>query len=142
MAYIEWDDADGTGVLTPHYPAGPARRFKDFTPDVQLIGPVRYGLGSAQRFPFVFREDQIASLAIPGLLPNQHALFLRFKTWALKGGTFFVYCEDADAHVYECRLAEDSMPEMRLTDAALLEYTVTVTIKNLSDAPLLCDYRG
>jgi hypothetical protein len=142
MAYIEWTDEIGTGVLTPSYPDGPARRFRSWTPTYQPVGPATFDLGTGRRREFRFRVDQLASFEIPGILPSQHALYLRFRDWALRGCPFFVYCEDQDSNVYECRLAQETEPEMEMTDATLLEYTVRVVARSITGTPMLCNYRG
>jgi hypothetical protein len=142
VAYIEWEDSDGTGVLTPSYPNGPARRFRNWTPAVVPVGPARYALGTGRRFLYEHRRDYRASFEVPGLKPTQHALVHRFVLHALKGCAFFVYTEDKNAATYECRLAEDGEPEYTFEDTQQLEYTVRVTVKNLAAAPMLCDYTG
>ncbi len=141
MAYIEWEDSEGTGVLTPSYPAGPARRFQGWTPDVKPIGPHKVALGTGIRDQFAFRRDYLASFAVPGLAPSQLALYLRFRVYALSGCPFFVVCEDTDTSIYECRLAPDTEPELAMSDSAMLEYTMRLTVKNTAAEPLLCNYR-
>lgn len=146
MAYIEWTDDEGTGVLTPSYPATgvatkQARRFRNWTPVPMPVGPVRFALGTGRRFQFEHRRDYLASFEMPGLKPDLHfALVHRFILHALKGCEFYVYTEDANAATYECRLAEGAEPEFTMSDPQLLEYTLALRVKNLAAAPLLCDY--
>jgi hypothetical protein len=142
MAYIEWEDAGGTNVLTPTYPAGPARRFREWVPDVKPVGPFKFSLGTGRRYQFQFRRDYQVSLTMPGLAPNQFTLFHDFKIFALSGCAFYVYCEDADNNFYSCRLAEGSEPELSMSDDKMIEYTLKLVVKNVDDAPMLCNYRS
>lgn len=142
MAYIEWEDAQGTGTLGPSYPEGPARRFRGWTPNARGFGPHTYGLGTGRRFEFRFRIEQTATFQIPGILPSQFEDFLRFKLAALAGCPFLVVTEDADENIYECYLAPETVPELEQDDAQLLEYTATVVAMSADAAPMLCNYRG
>lgn len=142
MAYVEWTDDDGTGVLTPHYPNGPARRFRNWVPTVVPVGPVRHALGTGRRYQFEHRRDYRASFEIPGLRPDVHDLVLRFQLHALKGCEFWVYTEDKNAAAYFCRLAEGTEPALQFEDRQLLEYTISITARNLAAAQMLCDYTG
>lgn len=142
MGYITFTDEDGTVTIAPSYPAGPAQRFRSWTPTVNPIGPRVFALGTGRPYEFRFRADHVAEFVIPGVLPDQHADFMRFKLWALKGGTFEVYCDDADDNFYECRIAPSTEPSMVLEDAAMLEYAVTITARNIAGTPMLCNYRG
>ena len=141
MAYIEWEDDTGTHTLTPSYPAGPARRFRSWTPDVEPVGPFKYRLGTGVREQFQFRRDHKAKVVMPGIRPDQFEDYLLFRIHALSGCNFFVATEDAASNVYECVLAEGSVPTLEMSDAQMLEYTIELVAKNTAAAPMLCDYR-
>ena len=143
MAYIEWDDDDGTGTLVPSYPAttgNPSRRFRTWLPRTVYFGPHRHALGTGQRFQFVHRTDYLATFELPGIRPTQFDLWHRFREHALKGCTFFVVTEDAASRVYECLLAEGVEPELQMEDPSMLEYVMSITVKNIAAARMLCDY--
>lgn len=145
MAYIEWEDDDGTGTLTSSYPAGgtasaQSRRFRSWTPKPVPVGPHRTGLGNGRRYQFQFRVDRRASFEIHGIKPTQFDMWERFRLHALKGCTFMVYTEDAAGRSYTCRIAEESEPELSFADSRMLEYTMSVTVTNVANAPMLCDY--
>lgn len=142
MGYIEFVDEVGTVTLASSYPTGPARRFRNWTPDQNAFGPRVFALGTGRAYEFAHRRDYTASFEIPGILPSQHEDFIRFKVWAMKGCPFDVYCEDADNHYYECRIAPDTQPEMRLEDSAMLEYTISLSARAIINVPMICNYRG
>lgn len=142
MGYIEFIDEVGTVTLQSSYPAGPARRFRNWTPNQRAVGPRVFALGTGRPYEFAFRRDYTASFEISGILPTQHSDFLRFKVWAMKGGTFEVYTEDVDSHYYECRIAPDSEPSLQLEDSVMLEYVISVTARNIAGTPMICNYRG
>lgn len=141
MAYIEWVDDEGTGTLTPNVPAGPGRRFREWVPTVQPVGPARYALGTGQRFQFEHRRDYLASFVVPYLRgAAQHLLVHRFLVHAFKGCDFYVNTQDNANRVYLCRLAEGADPAFTQEDATLLEYALALTVKHTASAPLICDY--
>lgn len=141
MAYITFTDEVGSVTLTPSYPSGPARRFRNWTPDAKPVGPRVFALGTARPYEFRFRTDYIASFEIPGILPSQHEDFMRFKLWALKGCSFEVYTEDSADRYYECRIAPETEPSIQLEDNAMLEYTISLTARAITNVPMICTYR-
>lgn len=142
MGYITFTDEVGAVTLQSSYPDGPARRFRNWTPDAKAIGPRVFALGTARPYEFRFRTDYTASFEIPGILPSQHEDFMRFKLWAMKGCIFEVYTEDSDNHYYECRIAPETEPQMQLEDSAMLEYAISVSVRTLAGTPMICNYRG
>lgn len=142
MGYIQFTDEIGAVTLQSSYPAGPARRLRNWTPNVITVGPRVFSLGQGRPYEFAFRRDYIASFQIPGILPSQHEDFMRFKVWALKGCLFDVYTDDADNHFYECRIAPETEPTMEMEDSSMLEYTVSVTARSVTNQPMICNYRG
>jgi hypothetical protein len=142
MAYIQFTDEVGLVTLVPSYPAGPARRFRNWTPNVETIGPRTFALGTGRPYEFAFRRDYVASFEIPGILPSQHEDFMRFKVWAMKGCPFDVYTEDDTDAYYECRIAPNSEPEMSFEDTAMLEYAISVKVRSIANTPMICNYRG
>jgi hypothetical protein len=142
MGYIQFTDEVGSVTITSSYPAGPARRLRAWTPDVRTVGPRVFALGTGRPYEFAFRRDYTASFEIAGLLPSQHGDYHRFKVWALKGCVFDVYTDDEDSHYYECRIAPDTEPSLSLEDPAMLEYRLSVTVRSVANAPMICNYRG
>lgn len=142
MGYIQFTDEAGSVALTPSYPAGPARRFRNWTPSTNSVGPRVFSLGTGRAYEFSFRRDYTASFEIPGILPSQHEDFMRFKTWVMKGGIFEIYTEDSNNSYYECRIAPDTEPEMEMEDSTMLEYTISVVARSIANSPMVCDYRG
>jgi hypothetical protein len=137
---------DGTGAATLQSPvSAPGDRFGGWMPDVVEVGPRAYELGSGIAHQFTFRTDYVVRFELRYLTVDEltvaHRL-IRHLTGGDSGtgGTCVINTDDASSRSYTCRLREGTVPALQLADARLMEWTLTLELKNTTAAPLICDY--
>jgi hypothetical protein len=138
MASVTFND--GASATLSNGLTAPADRFGNWTPDLDLIGPSRAGLGTGTTFRWTHRTDYCAVFEIDKLPNSTLAVALRLKAHLLNGGTCTVTTGDADANVYTCRLRPGTVPEIQFSDRRRLRYSLALQLKNTAAAALLCRY--
>lgn len=104
------------------------------------VGHFEVALGTGVTSKFEFREDYTVTFEVHNLRPAQLTVALRLKAHLLNGGTCTVTVGDAAGNVYTCRLAPGTVPSIRLVDPQLVEYAMTLALKNTAAAVLLASY--
>jgi hypothetical protein len=136
---IAFTDELGAATLTNGKPV-PADRFRNWTPDVDPIGPTVPALGTGILFHWNHRTDYLATLELHHIRPAQHAVALRLKEYLQTGGTCTIATGDSAGNTYTCRLAPGTTPTLRQTDPVNVEYVLSLAVKHTASAPLVCLY--
>lgn len=143
-ATITFTDTTGAATLQSPVPS-PGDRFGNWTLDVDDVGPRAHELGSGIAHQFVFRTDYVARFEVRYLTAGQLAVAHRLKRHLTggdnaTGGSCVVNTDDAANRSYTCRLREGTTPSLQLTDTKLMEWTLTLDLKNTAAAAMVCDY--
>lgn len=143
MGYIAFDDELGS-VTVSNGLTLPARRFSNWTPDVNRIADRRVALGSGITYEYLYRTDYTAAFQIEHYPVVRLASFIRFKEWAMRGCEFFVHTEDEANRVYLCRIAPGTEPKAEMSNREMLEYTLTIDAMSADDPVefMACIYRS
>jgi hypothetical protein len=136
---ITFTDLTGAATLINGKP-NPADRFRAWTPNRVAAGERVGALGTGAISEFVFREDYVASFALPLIPVASLATLLRFKRWAEAGGAFVVNTGDASSNSYTCSLQPDTEVTIEREDPAFTEYTLRLVARNASAAVMPCLY--
>ena len=149
MASLLWTDAQGTAALRSPLPY-PARGLMSWMPLEDDAGERATALGTGAVALFAFRTDFGASFEIRGLTPHAHAglvggtsslaLATRLVRHLRAGGTVALVPTNEATPFYSCILYPGSDPSLTMTDAARLEYTLALALKNLGGAPIPYPY--
>jgi len=139
---------DGIGAATlVNSKVAPGDRFANWTPVTRPFGESGPRQSDGAISMFVFRTDYGASFELPMIPSIENAgvamvdLADRLVAWLVQGGTCSVQTGDNDSNVYaNCGLMPGSKPELKLTDKVLLEYTLSLSLINLSGARMVCRY--
>jgi len=131
---------DGAAATLQSAAASPGDRFGGWLPDVVDVGPRANGLGDGIPYKFVFRTDYVAAFEVRHLTSAEMAVAHRLIRHLTNGGTITVNTDDASTHSYTCRLREGTLPRLTLADAALMEWTLMLQVRNASAAALICEY--
>jgi|SRR5262245_34717732 len=145
---ITFTDTIGSATLTNQKPF-PGDRFGGWEIHTVPIGPAVARQSDGATSMFVFRTDygasfelrMIPSFATAGVAMNQIAD--RLVAHLMKGGTCSIATGDADANVYPtCGIKPGSTPTLRMSDPALIEYTLGLEVINLAASPvqMVCRY--
>lgn len=141
MASIDWTDSTGAASLTNGH-TGRLARFQGWTPlpatiadDAEALTGTRYAFVFAQCYDATFRLELIPDASVPTVA--------RLIRHLLNAGTVSVTTGDTAARVYAtCQAPIDAPPVLEMTDRALREWTLTLTLRNTAAAPgeMLCTY--
>ena len=144
MASISFQDTIGAATLNNGMLGianGVGTRFANWTPVQRPIGPAVTLLGTGQRVMFAFREDYGASMTIREIPNTSMDIMLRLQSFLQFGGRAVVVTGDSASRVYNnCYLAPGAEPSIELTDPTALTYTFTVSLINVDNTPMLCEY--
>lgn len=132
---------DGTGAATlTNGKTAPADRFANWVPDVVSFGASESTLADGITHEVRLRTDYLASFELPLIPASSLDVAIRLKLWLLAGNTCTVNTGDTSARSYTARLAPGTVPEIVNADDRRLWYTLRLTVKNGSAAPMLCTY--
>lgn len=145
---ITFTDSIGAATLANAMPF-PGNRFAEWTPRTRPVGESGVAQGTGATTLFVFRTDygvsfelrHIPSIKVAGVAAVDIAD--RLIVHLLRGGTCSVETGDVDANTYAtCGLMPGTTPELRLDDAGMLEFTLSLSLINLAGSPvrMLCRY--
>ena len=143
MPKIDFTDVLGAATVQSGWPT-PANRFANWVPNARPIGEGANALGDGRRYLFEFRVDNTAAFEIPGIPHTDLDIVLRLCAHLVGGGFCAVTTDDTLASIYsECGLAPDTEPELSFSDRPTLEYTLRLTLLDVSATPtqLLCVYQ-
>lgn len=139
MSSISFTDSIGAATLQSPMNA-PGNRFANWVPDVQDIGSPEVAVGTGISYLFILRTDYCASFEVPYLTEAQLAVAHRLKRWLMQGGAVTVTTNDNDSNTYTAYLRAGTVPSIELTDRALMEYTMSLELKNSAAAPMTVNY--
>lgn len=132
MASLTWTDAAGTATLTNGKPA-PADRFAGWTPRPGLEADRAHALGDGVLHVFAFGPRYDATFRLEHIPNTAQPLLARLVRHLLGGGVVSVATDDADGRTYPaCQLVDGEPPQLELADRALLEWTLTLTVRNVA----------
>lgn len=147
---ITFTDTIGAATLNNGKP-GPAARFSNWVPTSNPVGDSVEIDATGQRVMFQIRDDFGATFELRHI-PSETASGVsmadvadRLRRHLLMGGTCAIYTEDAASSTYAtCGLAPGSTPQLTMTDARTIEYTLALAVINLAVSPvqMICHYRG
>lgn len=148
MAAITFTDAIGTATLRPRVATG---RFGNWAPMTRSVGDSATALGTGALHLFRFRIDYGATFSLGGISAHKdvatglfmHEVADRLIKHLLEGGTCTVLTEDNSGNTYTpCGLLPGASPSLELSDARLLEYTLTLGLVHLAAVPsrMTCRY--
>lgn len=150
MAYITFTDTFGAARLDNGKP-GAASRFANWVPMPNPVGDAVELEGTGATVMFQLRDDfgatfevrKIPSETVSGV--SMADVAGRLRRHLMLGGTCAVYTEDASSSTYAtCGLAPGTTPQLTMTDARTIEYTLALALINLAVSPvqMVCHYRG
>jgi hypothetical protein len=135
-----WTDGVGATTLT-NSKTTPADRFSGWTPGSPTVKAEADSLATGQPYPFVLRQDYTATFSLDKIPRTSQAGVLRLIRWLESGGVVTVNTGDAASRSYaSCYLPKGSHPSFSLTDPKNLEYTLSLTLINVAQADMLCQY--
>jgi hypothetical protein len=144
LASIRFTDAAGTAVVTNGLDVlakGVGSRFAGWLPFAKPIGAVATALGTGARSMFRFRTDYGASFEMRELETVRLPETLRLMAHLESGGTCAVFTDDSFGRSYaSCCLAPGAEPTLAQANATDLTYTLGLTLLNLGNTAMLCDY--
>jgi hypothetical protein len=139
MASIQFTDGVGAVTLQSAWPS-PANRFATWRPFARPIGEGAHALGTGMRYQWVFRTDYGAAFELRGIANTDVDLAMRLQAHLISGGTITVNTADLGSRSYAtCCLAPDAEVELDGPDPVTLEYTVRLTVIDVSAAPVLME---
>jgi hypothetical protein len=150
MGVITFIDALGAATLSNGRTEAYARRFANWTPDAEPIGPIGTPLTRGPVSRWVHATEYRVTLTIadiPEHPVSAGTVFLltvaqRLKIHLLNGGLCTLATEDLDNRSYPgVWLAHGTQPTLQLTDRTARRYAFTVTLMR-TDAPFVCRYGG
>jgi hypothetical protein len=150
MASIIFTDAVGTATLTNGKP-GRAAQFANWCPTTRPVGDAIERDADGARIMFQVRDDfgatfelrRIPSATIGGV--SMADVADRLRAHLLRGGTCAVQTEDDASHTYAtCGLAPSAEPQLTMSDARTIEFTLSLALIDLSVTPtqMVCHYRS
>lgn len=144
MGFVSFTDSIGAAQLDNGMTAiagGVGSRFRNWISRTIPIGVEGTSLGTGARSTFVFRTDYMASFQMQDI-PNANVAKLdRLIAFLLKGGLVNVDTGDSGGNAYaSCCLAEGTTPEKTLFNGNDITWQLSVTLVNLSAAPMTCLY--
>ncbi len=141
-ASLQFTDADGSAAIT-NGKSGPGARFSGWTPIPVTFGDSEDGLGDGVLYTFTFGDRMDARFALTQIPNDQQPLLERLRRHLTAGGIVHVITGDvADREYTTCQMVKGAPPELEMTDRQLLEWTVTLTLRNVAPdpQPMLCVY--
>lgn len=140
---------DGAAATLTNGKTSPGDRFSNWAIMTRPVGDVCYRLSdealtrftTSTRYGASFELRNIPIASIGGVRNVEVAN--RLIAWLMNGGTCAVNTGDAGSNSYAtCGLWPGSEPSLALTDARLLEYTLTLSVINLAGSPsaMFCRY--
>lgn len=150
MASITFTDTFGAATLTNAKP-GAAGRFANWVPSPNPVGDSVELEGTGAIVMFQIRDDfgatfelrHIPSTTVSG--ESMADIAARLRRHLLLGGTCAVNTGDASSAAYPTvGLAPGTTPQLAMSDARTIEYTLTLAVINLAVSPvrMVCHYRG
>lgn len=130
---------DGSAAVLTNSKPHPADRLGNWMPDPQSIASRATGLGTGLIHAWVFRTDYLASFELAGIPYTSLDTMQRLKLHAENGGTMVVNVGDGQ-HIYTCTLAPETKVAWEFSDRRMLEYTLTMTIRNTAAERMLHGY--
>jgi hypothetical protein len=133
-ANIQFNDGPGNNMV-----ACTAMRFSNWSPDAEDIGPSPVALGTGNSYKFIERTDYTATFDLDHIPPLSMNTVMRLKRWLESGGQITVNTQDLYLNSYTCVLK----PKGKVTwkyDKKLMEYSVSVAVKNTAAAYMRCIY--
>lgn len=142
MASIEWTDAVHGGQSIDNAKGAYGGRFTNWTPKSVPVGDKKNTLATGQLHVFRFRTDHSASFEMRGI-PNTYMQQMLWLQYHLEnGGQVTVHTDDPAGRDYTCALAPGSDVGITLSDARMIEYTMTFNLLNAAVSPdvMRCEY--
>jgi hypothetical protein len=136
---ITFTDGTGAATLTNGKPV-PGDRLAGWMPNRAAAAEHAVSLGTGAVSEFAFREDYLASFALPYIPASSLATLLRFKRWAEAGGTFVVNTGDSSSNSYTCTIQPGTEVSIERPDPGFTEYTLRAVARNASAAVMTCLY--
>ncbi len=138
---------DGSAGTLDNGKNAPGDRFADWTPRQVAVGESSNPQASAQRTMFRFRTDWATRFSLP-MIPSAGAsskltVATRLVAHLNNGGSCTVNTGDAASSSYTMVAAAGvTIAEPRLTDKALMEYTLDLDLASTGSAIPVCRYDG
>lgn len=137
MGRIVWSG----GSIENVWAGSPASRLNSFEADVNPVGQQRETLATGDTRMWVYRTDYTATFEIRDIPNTAVADCLALKLHLMTGGTVQVETGDRFATVYpNCGRAPGTEIERPKLDPSTMRYTMTLTLRNRDNAPLIATY--
>ena len=137
---ITWTDT-APRSLTNSKPT-PADRFDNWRPISPHSASAVPGLGTGVTHVWEFRQDYGAEFSLSKIPVEDTDLCMRLLRHLQIGGQVTVNTGDSSSRSYTCiRFPGWEIPDgPEMTDNRMLEYTLTLKLKNVASADMLCNY--
>jgi hypothetical protein len=137
---ITWTDT-APRTLTNSKPT-PADRFDNWRSITPHSASAAVGLGTGTTHVWEFRQDYGAEFALSKIPTEDQDMVMRLLRHLQIGGQVTVNTGDSAGRSYTCiRFPGWEVPDgAEMTDNRMLEYTLTLKLKNVAPADMLCNY--
>ncbi len=115
-------------------------RFRNWVPMPELESSRVTGLGTGAIHEWRFRTDYGASFELPYIPASSLDIVDRLIVHLLGGGSVTVNTGDSASHSYTCTLFPGFTPALVLDDRVLMEYTLSLKLRNSGNAVMRCLY--
>jgi hypothetical protein len=139
-AGFAFTDSVGAATLTNSL-AAPADRFAEWVPVPRIQGAYAEAIPGALH-AFVFAQLYDVRVTLDKIPDASQDTVARFVRHLMNAGTVSITTGDAGARTYgKCQMVKGETPELAF-DGELMEWAVTVTLRDVSAAPteMLCIY--
>jgi hypothetical protein len=139
---ITFTDGTGAATLTNGKPA-PADRFQNWEPISPQGENADWVTGlNGTRYQWSYRSDYGARFDLDKIPAAKLSVALRLLRWLAAGNTCTVNTGDRSTNSYTCRAFPGwQIPDgPKMTDTGMIEYTLSLVLKNTSAADMLCQY--
>lgn len=131
MPSISWTDTIGAATLT-NGKLSPADRFHTWTPSDDSVDAAGPSLRTGRLAGGKFRRDGLVSFELRAITGGSLPLLLRLKLHLMKGGSVALASDNVLAARWAtATLAPGTMPQVEFSDRTTLEYTLSVTLREV-----------
>lgn len=136
---IAFTDGTGSATLT-NGKTGFGGRFRNWVPLPEPEASSVVGLGTGAVHEWRFRADHGASFELHYIPAASLDIASRLKLHLEGGGSCTVTTGDSSSNVYTCTLFPGSKVALTQQDPALMEYALSLKLRNSGNAVMRCLY--
>lgn len=115
-------------------------RFSNWVPRNTDIGPSAVTIGDGATYKTIYRTDYTATFDVTNITTSQLSVAMRLMRHLEAGNSINITTFDKNAATYTCSLAPGTNPSLGSYDKQMMEFTLTLPVKNNAAADLTVKY--